>query len=298
MRLPDISAEPELSEESFRQTLGGELLRVPLRMHRKKDGTVFPVEIAAGMFTMNERQIVTGAVRDISERKDVERKLEGYRERLSELASEIALFDENERRRFANELHDFIGQNLALARIKIAEVRDLERDEPLKQRLSELNQLISQASQSTRDLTFELSPPILYEIGFEAAAEWVGEQILKKYNIAFHFQDDANPKPLTDDTKVLLYLSLRELIVNAAKHAKAHSVTLSISMQDDMLHVSVADDGIGFDASDIDCLIMKAESFGLFSTRERLKRLGGRLEIISQPGQGTTVTMVAPLKKS
>jgi PAS domain S-box-containing protein len=298
MRLPDISAEPELSGESFRQTLGGELLRVPLRMHRKKDGTVFPVEIAAGMFTMNEMQIVIGAVRDISERKDVERKLEKYKERLSELASEIALFDENERRRFANELHDFIGQNLALARIKIAEVRDLERDESLKQRLTELNQMISQASQSTRDLTFELSPPILYEIGFEAAAEWVGEQILRKYNITFHFKYDGKPKPLTDDTKVLLYLSLRELIVNVAKHAKARNATLSISMQDDMLHVSVADDGIGFDASDIDYLIMKAESFGLFSTRERLKRLGGRLEIISQLGQGTTVTMVVPLEKS
>lgn len=296
MRLPDISAEPELSEESFRQALGGELLRVPLRMHRKKDGTVFPVEIAAGMFTMNKRQIVIAAVRDISERKDAEKKLGRYRERLSELASEIALFDENERRRFANELHDFIGQNLALARIKIAEVRDLESNESLRQRLSELNELISQASQSTRDLTFELSPPILYEIGFEAAAEWAGEQILKKYNIAFHFNDDWNPKPLADDTKVLLFLSLRELLVNVAKHAKARNANLSISRQDETLFVSLADDGIGFDASDIDYLIMKAESFGLFSTGERLKRLGGRLEISSKPGQGTTVAMIVPLK--
>ena len=124
----------------------------------------------------------------------------------------------------------------------------------------------------------------------------MGEQILGKYNISFHFDDDTRPKPLSDEAKVLLFVSLRELIVNIAKHSKARNATVTLRRKGNMLHVSVTDDGIGFDASTLDFQIMKATSFGLFSTRERLERLGGRLEIASQPGKGTTVTMVVPLK--
>ncbi|MCG2721637.1 MAG: PAS domain S-box protein, partial [Thermodesulfovibrionales bacterium] len=297
MRLQDISAEPEESEKTFRSTLSGEIVKVPLRYHRKKDGTVFSVEISAGTFIMKEKQMIISAVRDISERTKAEEILRQYQARLSALASQIALIDEEERRRFANELHDFTGQNLALAKIMLSELESSVYDRDLQGRLKELRQLIEKSVESTRSLTFELSPPILYELGFEAAADWLGEQLLKRYNIMFHFQDDRQPKPLPDNTKVLLYLSLRELIVNIAKHAKARNATLSIRRQDNDIQVTVADDGIGFDASDMDYQIMKASSFGLFSTRERLERLGGKLEIASKPGEGTTVTMVAPLKE-
>lgn len=243
-----------------------------------------------------ERFLKTIIARDITERRETTNRLEQYRKRLSDLASQIALIEENERRRFADKLHDVIGQNLALARIKLAELKDLKIETGIQDRLTILNELIEEASRSTRSLTFELSPPILYELGFEPAAEWFGEQILKKYNIAFHFKDDRQPKPLSEETKVLLYLSLRELIVNVAKHAKARNATLSIRREDRDIRVSVTDDGAGFDTSDLDYQIMKAKSFGLFSTRERMERLGGRLEITSQPGQGTRVSMILPLK--
>ncbi|MEW6586545.1 MAG: ATP-binding protein, partial [Nitrospirota bacterium] len=147
-----------------------------------------------------------------------------------------------------------------------------------------------------RSLTFELSPPILYELGFEAAAEWLGEQILKKYNIAFRLEDDGRPKPLSDDARVLLFLSLRELVINIAKHSKANNAKVSLRRESDYIAVTVEDDGVGFDAESPEFEIMKAASFGLFSTRERLTRLGGSLEITSRPGQGTKVIMVAPLK--
>jgi len=294
MFLKDISAEPDKSENSLQQILAGEIMKIPLRYHRKKDGTVFPVEVSAGLFIMNERKIVIGAVRDVSERLQAEEKINRYHQRLSELASKIALIAEDERRRFADELHDLTGQNLALAKIKLSELRDSLPDKKI---LDEVYQLIEEAAASTRALTFELSPPILYEIGLEAAAEWLGEQILRKYNIAFHFDDDTRPKPLPDEAKVLVFVSLRELIVNIAKHSKALNATLTLRREGNMLYVSVSDDGIGFDASSLDFQIMKATSFGLFSTRERVERLGGRLEIVSQPEKGTTVTMVVPLKE-
>ena len=237
---------------------------------------------------------------DITEKRKADGRIDKYHERLGELASQLALAAENERRCLADELHDVTGQNLALAKIKLAEIRDLAGTEDMEKQMDRLDyvlQLIDEASASTRSLTFELSPPILYELGFEATAEWLGERILKKYNIAFSFEDDRQPKPLADDMKVLLYLSLRELIVNIAKHSKARNATLSIRREGDTISVSVSDDGVGFDASDMDHQIMKSASFGLFSTRERLERLGGDLKIVSQPGQGTTATMIAPLKE-
>jgi PAS domain S-box-containing protein len=294
MFLKDISAEPDKSENSLQQILAGEIMKIPLRYHKKKDGTIFPVEVSAGLFEMKERKIVIGVVRDISERIKTGKKIKIYHQRLSELASKIALIAEDERRRFADELHDLTGQNLALAKIKLSELRDSLPD---KRILDEVYQLIEEAVASTRSLTFELSPPILYEIGFEAAAEWLGEQILRKYNISFHFDDDMQPKPLSDEAKVLLFVSLRELIVNIAKHSKALNAIVTLRSEGNMLYVSVSDDGIGFEASSLDFHIMKATSFGLFSTRERVERLGGRLEIVSQPGKETTVTMIVPLKE-
>jgi PAS domain S-box-containing protein len=293
--LMDIAAEPEASEKTFKSALSGHLTKVPLRYHRKKDGTVFPVEISAGTFRLKEQQIMIGTIRDVTEREEIEKRLQDYRDRLSELASQIALMDEDERRRFADELHDVIGQNVALAKIRLAEQIDLTSDAELKDQLTALLQLIGSISESIRSLTFELSPPLLYEIGFEAAAEWFGELILKRHNIAYHFEDDGQTKPLKGETKILLYLSLRELIVNVAKHSRASHATLAIRRENDSIYVRVADDGIGFDTKDMDFLILKAKSFGLFSTSERVKRMGGHLHIVSEPGRGTTVTIETPL---
>lgn len=278
--ITDMS-EREKAEDSLKKAYDQILLRQTAMLNLSEDL----------MREIEEREQVEGQLRES------DKILRQYRARLSALASQIALIDEEERRRFANELHDFTGQNLALAKIMLSEIESTVYDRDIQGRLKELRQLIEKSVESTRSLTFELSPPILYELGFEAAADWLGEQLLKRYNIMFHFQDDRQPKPLPDNTKVLLYLSLRELIVNIAKHAKAGNATLAIRRQDNIIQVTVSDDGIGFDASDMDYQIMKASSFGLFSTRERLERLGGKLEIASEPGKGTTVTMVVPLKE-
>jgi|GEM_PF-984637 len=278
--ISDIS-ERKKSEDSLKKAYDQILLRQNAMLNLSEDL----------MTEIEEREQIEAQLRES------EKSLRQYQARLSALASQIALIDEEERRRFANELHDFTGQNLALAKIMLSELESTVYDRDIQGRLKELRQLVEKSVESTRSLTFELSPPILYELGFEAAADWLGEQLLKRYNIMFHFQDDRQPKPLPDNTKVLLYLSLRELIVNIAKHAKAGNATLSIRRQDNDIQVTVSDDGIGLDTSDMDYQIMKASSFGLFSTRERLERLGGKLEIASEPGKGTTVTMVAPLKE-
>ena len=241
---------------------------------------------------------LTGSVhiiRDITERKRAEEKLNIYQDQLRSLASQLSLVEEKERRRIAIDLHDHISQTLALCKIKLGTLQK-SASSNLTNPLEEIRNLIEQSIQYTRSLTFELSPPILYELGFEAAVEWLGEQILKKHGILFYFKDDRKPKPIGNETRIILFQVMRELLMNIAKHAHADKASISICKDGDSIRIHIEDDGVGFDVSKIDTSLNKTVGFGFFSIRERLNYIGGQIEIKSEPGHGTRVTVVAPLK--
>jgi signal transduction histidine kinase len=207
----------------------------------------------------------------------------------------LSLIEERERRRIATELHDHIGHTLALCKIKLGVLRELTSS-PLATSLDEVRSLIEQTIQYARSLTFELSPPILYELGYEAAVEWLGEKILRQHGILFNFNNDEHSKPLNEEARILLFQAVRELLVNIVKHAKANHVTISIKRDGDNMRVSVEDDGIGFEVSKTESYLSKSSGFGLFSIHERLKYINGYINIESVPGHGTRATIVVPLK--
>jgi len=222
---------------------------------------------------------------------------ESLREREAELrslASQLSLTEEWERRRIATELHDHIGQTLALCKIKLGALQELASP-TLAVSVDEIRNLIDQTIQYTRFLTSELSPPLLYELGFEAAVEWLGEQILSKQDIHFLFNDDEQPKPMEDETRVLLFQAVRELLVNVVKHSQARRSSIYIRRDGNNIQIDVEDDGVGLDTSKSDSYL-KTGSFGLFSIRERLNHIRGYLNIESESGKGTRVIIVAPLK--
>ncbi len=236
---------------------------------------------------------------DITERKRAKGKLIEYQEQLKSLASQLTLTEEQERRRIATELHDNITQSLAMSKLKLDLVRDSKSSSSadLVEVLNETSKNIEHIIQEVRTLTFDLSSPILYELGFEAAvAEWLTERIEKEHYIATEFEDDGQPKPLDDDTRTVLFRDVRELLTNVVKHAQAKKVKVSIRKDHSRMHVIVEDDGRGFDPKEVAATAAKAGEFGLFSIRERLKQLGGNIEIESAAGHGTRVTLVAPLK--
>jgi len=145
----------------------------------------------------------------------------------------------------------------------------------------------------TRTLTFELSSPILYELGFETVVtEWLDEQIREKHGIQTEFRDDGQPKPLDNDIRALLFRNVRELLINIIKHAKARKVKVIVSKIDEQICVIIEDDGVGFEPAKTG----SNTGFGIFSIRERLEQLDGHLEIESEPGRGSRFTMTAPLK--
>jgi PAS domain S-box-containing protein len=238
-----------------------------------------------------------GVLTNITERKQAEKKLLDYQAQLKSLASELTLAEERERRRIAADLHDQISQSLVISKIRLDTLRLFVSSEDLVKELNEISDALYQTIQDIRSLTFDLSFPILYELGFEAAAaEWLAEQIQEKYGIASEFEDDEQPKLLDDDVRVLLFRNMRELLINVVKHANAEKVKVSVRRAGNQIHVSVEDDGVGFDVAKVMSTSAKAGGFGFFSIRERLEELGGHLEIDSKPGYGTKVTLMAPLK--
>jgi signal transduction histidine kinase len=229
-------------------------------------------------------------------RKLAEEKLRVYQKKLRSLASQLSLTEEQERRRIAVELHDQIGQSLVFLKMKLKSMREAADSELSQKQLDEICDIIDQIIQDTRTLTFDLSSPILYEMGFEAAlSDWLTDHIEKQHGIKVHFEDDGQPKPLNDDVRVLLFKVVRELLINVVKHAQAREVKVSTLREDDHILITVEDDGVGFSYADSPAYGKEKGGFGLFSIRERLDHLGGKFTIESEPGKGTHVTLTVPL---
>lgn len=243
------------------------------------------------------RQIL-GSAEDITAQKKAEALVANYQKRLRSLTSRLVLSEERERRRIAVFLHDQIGQTLALARIRAQALKAVLPQASDVALVAEVRSLIDQAIQDTRSLTFDLSPPILYELGFAPALEWLLDGIQKQHGIRTAIEGDAATWPIAEDVRVVLFLAVREVLMNVVKHAGAQSVRVVTSAAGDSLTVRVTDDGAGFDAIAACAPGSPSAGFGLFNIRERLEHLGGRLDIESSPGQGTRVTLVAPLKKN
>jgi signal transduction histidine kinase len=234
---------------------------------------------------------------DITRSKLAEQRLLNYQKQLQSLASELSLAEERERRRIAVDLHDRIAQSMGLARIKIEELSKSGHCADAGQSIAEIRNLLDQTIQATRSLTFELCPPVLYELGFETALEWQMEEIRKLYGLTINFENSMNAAPLDDDMRVILFQATRELLVNVAKHAGAKSARVCVEKNGRCIRINVEDDGVGFDMAEAERRVGKNGGFGLFSIRERLKYLGGRLECDSQQGCGTRISLVAPMKK-
>ena len=235
--------------------------------------------------------------RDITEQKRSEEQLKSYQDQLRSSISQLSLVEEEERRRIATELHDHIGQTLAYCKIKIGEMLNSPPSIDIKGSLDEIRTMIDTAIQYSRSLTFDLSNPMLYELGFEAAVEWLGEKLQKEHGLMVDFKNDRQQKPLDDKTRVILLQAVRELLTNIIKHARARNVTVSIKRNNTAIQIDIKDDGIGFDVSKTDAHLNKTYSFGIFSIRERLQSIKGKLTIESEPGYGTNVTLTAPLHR-
>jgi len=234
---------------------------------------------------------LVGIGRDVTELKQTQNKL-------TSLASAISLAEERLRHQMAENIHSLISQNLAISKIKLDSLQGCSPSPEFSETLFAIRQLLEQTIESTRLLTFELSPPVLYELGLEPALDWLVRQTRKRDGLDAEFESDQTDKPLGDNVRVFLFQAVRELLVNVVKHSGAKSVKVRSVKENNEVKITVEDDGSGFDISESrrkDYESARA-GFGLFSIRERLNLTGGHMDIKSSPGKGTAVTLNVPIE--
>jgi two-component system sensor histidine kinase UhpB len=297
-RIADLvdAAPREASQKRIDQLLSGKrsAQQVEVRL-RRLDGRSIFAELSAANVSYKGKQSTQIVFRDITLRKEAEGKIREYEHQLRSLASELTLTEERQRRRIAHVLHDSVGQVLALSKIKVSDAMSRNAPEDCVERLAEVKKFLEEAIRVTRSLTFDLSSPVLYELGLGPALEELAEASGKGSAVTVRFADDGRPKPVSQDLQILLYQGSRELLVNVMKHAGARNAFISFGRDSDTVHVSVEDDGVGFDVSRTSTRVRDRAGLGLFGIRERLKHFGGEVEIRSEPGRGTRVTMVVPI---
>lgn len=232
----------------------------------------------------------------IAEYRKAEIRIAAYQRQLRQLASELSLAEARERRAIASDLHDHIGQALAYIKMTVSQFRGNAIFCGFEDKIHEIMNLIDQTIKYTRDLTFEISPPILYELGLDAALEWVAERFDRKHQLKITIKKTLPIGRLADDVEVILFKSVQELLTNVVKHSGADKVMITITGSGDCIVLEISDNGCGFDSANLDGVALENERFGLFNIRERLSYMGGAMEIISSPGKGATIRLTAPHK--
>lgn len=257
-----------------------------------------------------------GVLLDITERKEVENALreseatleqrvvertalaEHRANQLRLLAAELTQAEERERHRLARLLHDHLQQILVAGRIKVATLRRHTSDDRLLAMAQQVDEMLTQALDESRSLTASLSPPVLYDRGLVGGLQWLARQTQESYHLTVDLQAEAEAEPAELETRILLFQAVRELLLNIVKHAQTTSASITVHrLEDDRLNLVVADGGVGFNAAELE-RAGSPSGFGLFSLRERLELIGGWLEVISAPGQGTRVRIEAPLHRT
>lgn len=281
------------------------------------DGTIRWIYDRGKIITLGEDgrpEYMTGACVDITERKAAEEQLRQWtadleervrerteqltrsQERLRALATEVTLTEQKERRRIASELHDYLAQLLVLGRIKLTQGRRQVNPAQVKW-VNDLDQLLDQSLTYTRSLVAQLSPPVLHEFGLIKALHWLGET-MQQHGLKVEVQAEDRRLELPDDQAILLYQSVRELLLNVVKHAQSERATITIQVTpDEALRILVTDQGRGFNPDAAMSSDPMSSRYGLFSIRERMAVMGGALTLNSAPGQGTSVTIVVPYRR-
>jgi len=260
---------------------------------------------------------LTRAIRYAMERKQIEQQLKTLNETLEQrvaertavatrraaqlqvLASELTRTEQRERRRLAQILHDELQQTLYAARLSLGTLRSRVEEKSVLETIERVDELLSQSIAQSRSLTVQLSPPVLYEAGLAAALEWLGRHIHETCRLVVDVEVDPGIEAASEDLRILLFEATRELLFNVVKHARTGNARVTMTAADEgELQVVVSDDGAGFNPAEPKLGTAMATGFGLFSIRERLELLGGRMHVDATLGRGTRVTVSAPCRSN
>jgi len=214
-----------------------------------------------------------------AERMSIERKLES-------LSAELITTEERERKAIAEDLHDSVTQLLALS---VSSLKAYNRENPGQVVTRDVQGYLETALADTRSLTFQISPPVLYDFGLEAALEWLVADLCMRHPIEMDCINLLDhPLLLSDCQKVTLYRSVREAVIDCIKHSKADYASVVLYEEEGQKRIDIEDNGVGFDPT------MLKKGFGLFALEGRLHTIDAEIDIVSSPGKGSMITFFLP----
>jgi PAS domain S-box-containing protein len=259
---------------------------------QRKDGTEFPGDISLNPLKTVHGLLLMAVVRDVTERIRSEAELKASRQKLRELAAQTEAARENERKHIAREVHDELGQVLTALRMDLSllGMQAGAMPQAVMDRIQAMKGLVDRAIQGVRNVAANLRPSAL-DMGVVSAIEWLRDEFVRHTGIPCAVHVGQDYIDLDETRAVVIFRIVQESLTNISRYAQASKVAIALEQHGDALWLEVRDDGQGFSP----LLVEKGKSYGLLGMRERAIALGGRVEIISAPGQGALISVKIPM---
>jgi len=284
--------------EKMAMQLGTAIQRLKLteEVRKARDDLEQKVDMrAAELKTTNEQ-----LQQEIIERKRTEDAVVKYRRDLQRLSAQLINAQEAERKQISRELHDEMGQVLTAIRINLVAIeKELSPEfaSILKERLEETSSLVEQTLEQIRELSLNLRPSILDDLGLVPTLRWYANRYAKRLNIEVEFKAIDLEERLAAEIETFLYRAVQEALTNIAKHAQANRVCIRLERGASTVAAFIEDNGKGFDVQEVTGSEAPEHGTGLLGIRERIAFLGGSFSIQTRPGQGARLSMEIPLQE-
>mgnify|MGYP001942486537 CR=1 FL=1 len=273
---------------------GSEMDAFPFRVRHKDGHFVWLEFLISPVYKDHEINNYITSSRDITQRMIAKEKIHKYQTALQKLTTEITLIEEKQKKEIATNIHDHLSQSLVISKIKINELKKNPHLKEIDEDLQFIETHISEALENSRKITYELSPPVLYQLGIIDAINWLLEDVETTHKIKCKINSNVTSIKIGDGKSILLYRSIQEVITNAIKYAKASLITLDFNKNKLGFEILINDNGVGFDTSILNNHHHSGTGFGLFTVQERIRNIQGKFTITSKINTGTTVKITIP----
>ena len=289
----NIMTEYEISKAAIKKVITEGKINIPVRYHKKKDGTVFPVQITPGSFKIDNKDMVFGLIRDITERIRSEENVQKAEDRLRFLTRRLIDTREDECKRISLELHDAMGQALTAIGFNLSNLRN-DISDSCQELLDDTVSIVDNMSTQVRNLSLDLRPSMLDDLGLIPTLRWFLNSFTRRTKIKTKLETVEFDEYRNENLEITIYRIVQEALNNVAKHAEAKNVEIFLKREITRITGFIQDDGKGFDINKI-FEASGEKHIGLISMKERISILGGTLMIQSDKDQGTRINVEIPI---